>query len=73
MAKRQQVTRRRLVRDFLEDQNPRRSQRWLADRLEISEAYLSELINDETSEPSLTLALALSKITGVPVERFARG
>lgn len=72
MAKRYTVPRRKIVRDFLEDQKPRRSQRWLAARLGISEAYLSELINDEQSEPSLTLALKLSKIIDVPVERFAR-
>ena len=63
---------RRVVRDFLEDQTPRRTQRWLAHRVGISEAYLSDILY-ERNEPSLGVALELSRITGVPVERFARG
>lgn len=59
------------VLDFLERQRPRRNQRWLAKKAGIAEATLSNILNAKHN-PSLDLAVELSRITGIPVARFAR-
>jgi transcriptional regulator with XRE-family HTH domain len=49
-----------------------KTQRWLAGELGIAESTLSDVLRHR-HQPSLTVALSLERITGVPVERFARG
>jgi HTH-type transcriptional regulator/antitoxin HigA len=51
-------------------QRKRKSQRWLASQLGISESYLSELLAGKR-RMSLDLALRLHEQTGVPVRELS--
>jgi plasmid maintenance system antidote protein VapI len=65
MAKR--VTTRREVLRFLE--SVEQTQTWLAGELGIAPSTLNDIMKGRR-QPSLPLAVRLSEMTGVPVERF---
>jgi transcriptional regulator with XRE-family HTH domain len=46
------------------------TQQWLAGQLGISKSHMSQILSGQR-RPSLTLALRLEELTGVPVRDFA--
>lgn len=48
-----------------------RTHEWLADELGVDRSYIS-LIRSGSRQPSLPLAIAIERVTGVPVEALAR-
>ena len=58
------------LRDWREGQNPRKTLAALAEAVRVSASHLSEIENGK-NEPSLDLAVRLSRETGIAVEKFS--
>lgn len=51
--------------------NPERTHEWLAELLGVDRSYVS-LLRSRDRQPSLPLALEISRITGVPIEALVQ-
>lgn len=51
--------------------NPARTHEWLAEQVGVDRSYIS-MIRARQRQPSLSVALAIERVTGVPVEALER-
>jgi transcriptional regulator with XRE-family HTH domain len=58
-------TRYRDLAEFFE--KTARPQQWLADEIDVDRSYISLLVSGQR-QPSLSLALRIAELTGVPIE-----
>lgn len=58
------------LRDWRENQVPKKTLAALASEVSVSASHLSEIENGN-NEPSFALALELSRLTGIEIQKFA--
>jgi plasmid maintenance system antidote protein VapI len=63
------VTIKARVVQWLHDQQPPRTQMWLAKQLKVSPQYVAMILNGRRT-PSLPIALRLEDLTGIPAKEF---